>query len=311
MSEGPRVVAVTGAAGYVGSQLLRALESAPEVERLLAVDRQPLSYTSTKVAFHQRDVTQPLEELFTQHGVDTVVHLAFLLRPGRDREAVRRVNVGGTESVLRAARACGARRFIELSSHTVYGAHPDNLAPLTEEAPRRPNKGFQYAEDKAACEGLLEQFARENPQVAVAVLRCCVVMGATARNFITQALFRPVLVALRGYDPAFQFTHEEDLARLLHHFVLETTPGVFNAGGHGAVRYSEMARLAGRRLVRLPASLLYPLTELAWRLRLQNDSPSVGLAFIRYPILLDTERLREQTGFVFRHSSREALNAFL
>ena len=311
MRDTPNVVAITGAAGYIGQRLLARLNPEPFVERIVALDRRDLGETPPKVLFFQQDVNAPLEELFAQHGVQAVVHLAFVLRQGRDRKAVHRINVGGTENVLRACRAARVGRFLCLSSTTVYGPHPDNSTPLTEESPIHPPHAFQYAWDKAQVEKLLHVYAQDVPDAKVTILRGCVVMGPSAKNFITQAFFKPILVGVRGYDPPMQFLHEADLVELLVRFLQEGRPGVYNVAGPGEIRYSQMVRLARRPLIWLPSWVIYPLTELAWRLRLQNDSPAVGLDFIRYPWVVSTEKVQRETGYTFRYSAEEALTAYL
>jgi len=311
-SDEARVVAVTGAAGYVGSCLLQQLEE-ESLEKVVAIDIKPLQNPVHNVAFIRRDVCQPLGELFRERRVDTVVHLAFSMRPGRNPaevESARTVNVGGLENVLRACRSARVRHLVYLSSHTVYGAHRDNPVPITEEAPLRPNQGFQYAEHKLLCEEAIGRFSREYRNTRITILRSCVVMGPSAQNYITQALDKPVLVSILGQDPPMQFVHETDIARLIALMVKDPHPGVYNAAGERTVRYSHLARLAGRPLVPLPSSLLYPITELTWRLGIQSDSPAAGIEFIRYPIVVSTGKLKGVTGFQFRYTSREALSAY-
>ncbi|MBI4233694.1 MAG: NAD-dependent epimerase/dehydratase family protein [Chloroflexi bacterium] len=307
----PRRVAVTGAAGYVGSRLLAALVEDPRTEQVLALDLRAPAVTSPKLTVALRDVAEPLEDLFRSFAPQAVVHLAFVLRPGRDRAAAQRINVGGTQRVLEACVASGVQQLLYLGSSTVYGAHPDNTAPLTEDAPPRPVKGFQYAEDKVATEALLADFAAQHQEVCVTVLRGCVVMGPRSTNFIAEALSRPVLVGVLGHDPPMQFLHEEDLVRSLRTLLERPRPGVFNIAGEGTVPYSALARLSGQRLVWLPAPILYPIVEITWRLRLQNDSPACGLDMIRWPWVVSTERLRRETGFLPCYTSQEALLAFV
>jgi hypothetical protein len=64
-------------------------------------------------------------------------------------------------------------------------------------------------------------------------------------------------------------------------------------------------------MVWLPAWVLYPLVQALWRLHLQNDSPACGLDFIRWPWVASAEKLRRETEFAARYTSREALEAFL
>ncbi|MSQ13034.1 MAG: NAD-dependent epimerase/dehydratase family protein [Dehalococcoidia bacterium] len=312
-------VAVTGAVGYVGARLVEALAQRDEVERVVAIDVRPLPHPPPKVEVAVQDVAEPLDQLFRAERPHVVVHLAYLLNPGRDREAARRVNVGGTASVLAACAALlqgsgrteGVKHVVYLSSTSVYGAHVDNPVPLTEEQVPRPVKGFAYSEDKVASERLLAEFATQHPETCVTVLRGPVVMGPHARNFIAQALTKPVMVGVLGCDPPMQFFHEDDLLDLLLHVIRQPKAGVYNFGGEGTVRYSEMVRMSGRPLVRLPAWVLYPLVQALWRLRLQNDSPACGLDFIRWPWVASTEKLRRETGFAARYTSKEALEAFV
>jgi UDP-glucose 4-epimerase len=306
----PSHVLITGAAGYLGSRLLERLAADRRVERLFALDLRPLAVVLPKVAAATRDVAWPLTDLFLSWRPQAVVHLAYLMRPGRDREKARQVNVEGTGRVLEACAAAGVRHVVYLSSTTVYGAHPDNPPALTEDDPPRPVKGFYYSEDKAAAEGLLRDFARHHPEVCVTLVRGCVVMGPGAANFITEALSKPLLVGVRGHDPPLQFLHQEDLLDLLLSLLERPVPGVFNAAGEGTVRWSEAVRLFGRRLLWLPAPLLYPLVEVAWRLHLQSDSPACGLDMVRWPWVVSTQKLQRETGFRPRYSSWDALQAF-
>ena len=314
MNENPRVVAVTGAAGYVGSILLQELEEEVSLSKVITIDTRPLPRPVHNILTQRLDVTQPLDEVFHDHRVDTVVHLAFVHPFGRNRrqvEAVRQVNVEGVRNVLQSCRSARIRNFIYLSSHTVYGPHPDNPVPITEEALLRTLPEFPYAYDKALSENLIQEFARDNPTVHCTVLRCCVILGPGADNRVAQAFFKPILLGVAGHDPPWQFVHEEDLARLLNLLVMNPHPGIFNVAGEGVVYYSKIAKLAGRKLVRLPPKLAYFLARITWNLGMQKESPARGLDFVRYPLVLSTGKLKKETGFRFKYSSEEALTSFL
>ncbi len=305
----PRAVAVTGASGYIGTRLVRRLLETPGVERVTGVDLLPSPIEHERYTHVQQDMTDPLDDAFA--GAEAVVHLAFVLRQIRKRAQGRRINVGGAESVLRSCANAGVGRVVLMSSATVYGPRWDNPVALTEDAPVHPPKGFAYAEDKAACEELFRAFAREHWETCVSILRGCVVMGPNASNFITAALDKSLLIGIRGDDPRMQFIHEDDLGEVLVRFTTESHAGVYNVGGAGSVRWSEAVALAGKRLVRLPGPLATAVTELAWRAHLQSDSPSAGLGFIRWPWTVSMEKLTSETRFMCRHTSREALEAYL
>ena len=310
MGEGLRRIAVTGASGYVGSLLIRRLAGCEAVGGILAIDvRDPSSPFGECVSFVRQDVSQPFPRLFAEHSIDTVVHLAYELRQGRDREANRRVNVDGTTHTLDACRRAGVRRLVYLSSTSVYGAHPDNPEALSEEMPARPIAGFQYSEDKLQSEKLIARFASESHGVTACILRCCPVMGANADNFIASAFDKPFLVAVSGANPPMQLMHEDDLGRCLELAVLGDMEGLYNVAGAGSISWGEMAAARGRRVFSAPAWLLYPATQLSWALRLQSDSPALGLDFVRYRWLADTGKIEREIGFRPRFSSTDAWDA--
>ena len=116
--------------------------------------------------------------------------------------------MGGTEHVLRECRAAGVRQLLYLSSTTVYGPHPGDPQPYTENSPVRPVRGFRYAEDKPATELMLEAYAADNSGTCVTVLRGCPVMGPRSENFVTQAFRKLALVSVLGADPHMQFLED-------------------------------------------------------------------------------------------------------
>lgn len=307
----PRSIAVTGAAGYIGRRLVERLLADDTVERVIAADVRPAPLAHSKLTYLRQDISAPLEVAFRDAGVEAVVHLAFVLRQTRKRAESRRVNVEGMANVLRACGAVGAMRLVLMSSSTIYGPHSDNAALITEDQPLRPPARFDYAVDKADCEALCREYGSKHPESVLTILRGCVVMGPNAKNFITAALDKPVLIGVRGADPPMQFLHEDDLVHVLWECLRGTYPGVFNIAGPGEVRWSEIVRLAGKPMISFPEPLAYGLTNATWCLHLQNDSPGVGLDFIRWPWTVSTAKLEREFGYAFRYTSQEALGSYL
>jgi UDP-glucose 4-epimerase len=306
----PRVVAVTGAAGYIGRQMVERLLASDDVKHVIGIDVRPLAMEHEKLTFLQQDITEPLDTVFRRHRVEAVVHLAFVLRQLRNRAESRRINVGGSSNVLWASEAAGVRRIVLMSSSTVYGPHPENAGPLSEDAPLRPPKAFNYARDKAECDWFYRRFQEQRQGIDVSILRGCVVMGPNVHNFITQALDRRLLIGVGREDPAMQFLHEEDLLEALWRFVSESHPGTFNIAGPGTLTWSEVVSIAHKRLLRFSAPVAYAITNLAWKLHLQNDAPGAGLDYIRWPWIVDTALLEKELDFRFKYTSREAIEAY-
>jgi len=134
---------VTGARGFVGSWLTAHLvESGDDV---VAID-------------HEVDVTDgaAVRAAVLEAAPDVVYHLAALTNVAQswsDPSDVFRVNAIGTLHVLDAARSCPhPPRVLVTSSAEVYGAVPQDLLPVTEEAPLAPVT--PYAVSKVAAEYL-------------------------------------------------------------------------------------------------------------------------------------------------------------
>src|ERR1700742_4230823 len=116
-------VVVTGAPGNVGTAVLRALNAEPGVDQLVAVARRPPIRSLSGAEFVGADVsTDSLEPIFA--GADVVVHLAWLIQPGRDESVTRAVNVDGSRRVFEAVVATGVPSLVYASSVGAYSPGP-------------------------------------------------------------------------------------------------------------------------------------------------------------------------------------------
>lgn len=311
MADGPLRVAITGASGYLGSRLIERLEGWETVSYILATDiRIPGVPYGERTDFVRLDITEPFPTLLAQHDINAVIHLAYVLNPGRRRDEARRVNVLGTEHLVEACRNSDVEHIIYLSSTSVYGAYPDNPEFLTEEDPVRPLPGFQYSEDKVAAERRLTAYADRSSSASVAILRGCPVMGPRADNFIANAFYKPVLPRIGDADPPMQFTHEDDLMDAIVKCLEGRAAGIYNVAGDGTIRWTQMAAVMGRRMLSLPPMTWRSLTSLAWNLGLQSDSPACGLDFIRYRWTASSDKLKRELGVSLDYTSREAWESF-
>ncbi|MDE2143852.1 MAG: NAD-dependent epimerase/dehydratase family protein [Elusimicrobia bacterium] len=106
-----RLVAVTGASGYVGGRIAAALGASGNIVRRLV--RTPSG--PNDVAFRLGEPVDP--KIF--HEVDAVIHAAHDFR-AFGAEEQRRVNVDGSRRLFDAARAAGVRRIVAVSSVSAF-----------------------------------------------------------------------------------------------------------------------------------------------------------------------------------------------
>ncbi len=303
-------VAITGISGYLGTEILKLLDQDKDVEAVVGIDIRPPNYSTSKLKFVSRDVREPMIDIFAQNKVDSAFHLAFVVPP-RTAVDAHGINIHGSESFLHACDATAVEALFYQSSHTVYGAHPDNPSLITEDQPLRPVPGFPYGSDKAEVDQMFQEYAKTHPKQSVTIVRVVSVTGPEAGASGLNVLFMPVTMYIRGFDPEWQFIYEQDLARLDVALVKGRKSGAFNAGAEGGVKYREMLSFTGKPSLGLPGWLWAVLVKVGWNLHIQRKSQVGGLEFMKYPILISTEKLAKTTDFKFTMNSRDALNSFM
>jgi nucleoside-diphosphate-sugar epimerase len=148
---------ISGGAGFLGLHLARRLLADGHEVRTL--DVVPLDDAELERSVDERrgDIRDPEKVRELVDGADVVVHAAAALPIRASREAIRSVNVMGTENVLRAGHDADVRRVVFISSTAVYGVpekHP------IEEGDPLVGVGW-YGESKIDAEGLCRVAAVE------------------------------------------------------------------------------------------------------------------------------------------------------
>ncbi len=301
-------VAVTGAAGYIGARLIEVLAADDGVGRVIGFDVVEPACLPEGVGFERLDVRNPgLEHRLA--GVDAVIHLAFIMDPIRDEREMRDANVNGSHNVFRCAARAGVRKVVYTSSATVYGAHPDNDVPLTEESPLRANLDFSYAANKLEVEYVVREVRADHPELIVTVLRPAIVLGPHVDNAWSHLLSLPVLFGVRGHDPPFQFVHEDDVAAALAFAVHHDLDGAFNLAPDGWITGEALLRLLGKRRIELSEPTLFALWEALWSAGLA-EAPAGMLHYVMHPWVVSADRLAA-AGFSCARSNEQAVTAAL
>ena len=152
-------VLVTGSLGQIGTDLVQALRERHGIDSVIASDiRHSAGHSSVEGGpFVTLDVldTDGISRICQKEGVGTIYHLAALLSAvgERDPDLCRRINVGGTISVLEAAKECNLRVYSP-SSIAVFG--PDSPRHATQDSPLNPTT--VYGETKVTGEALAQEY---------------------------------------------------------------------------------------------------------------------------------------------------------
>lgn len=300
------VILVTGVAGYWGDRVARRLLNEPDlhvigldVERAEDIDIEALDYV-------QADVRNPLlPNLLDAEGVDAVCHLAFVEGLQRD-ESRFDANVIGTMKLIGACAESCVRRVVVKSSTMVYGAHANNSALLTEDAPLNGGRRYGYNRYRLEIEAFINGFRRQAPDLEMTVLRFANIVGPTADTPFNRYLQGPVAPMLLGFDPMLQVIHEDDVVEALAHATLGEHSGAFNVAADPPMPLLRILALAGQ----LPLPIAHPLAYQAARW-LGGSKFGKAMPFepdyLRYRWVAATERMREEMGFFPQIGGDEAL----
>jgi UDP-glucuronate 4-epimerase len=215
---------VTGATGHVGGEILRQAARRGMDVIALSRDEQPQTYSSVKRLRLDLDDAAAVRAIAAQHRVDACIHAAAI-----SNEAFARpdplgaiiTNVGGTANLLEAARLGAWRRFVLVSTGSVFQRVSDPARPILEDQETAPQN--VYSTTKRAAEMLTAMYRSEYGLSACAV-RISWVFGppivseAPMRGPIPSYLRRALRgepIREGGADFAASFTYVADVAEAL------------------------------------------------------------------------------------------------
>jgi len=172
-----KVVAVTGAAGFIGEHLIGYLAARSDVRLRLLVHRQPpgLPEDRRRIGLIPGDLLKPETlEGFLVPGC-TVINLAYLAASSEGP------NLEAMANLAEACAAASVKRLVHCSTAVVAGRVPDDT--ITEETRCEPAEGYERTKFK--MERLLEK--RAEGRFDLAILRPTAVFGPGGKNLLKLA----------------------------------------------------------------------------------------------------------------------------
>jgi dihydroflavonol-4-reductase len=313
---------VTGATGFVGSAVARALAGAGHELRLLVRpggDRRNLVGLDATLA--EGDLTDAASLARAVRGCRYVVHVAADYRLWvPDPDNMMRANVQGTRALFLAAQAAGVERIVYCSSVAALGL-TGTTEPADETTPVHPEKivGI-YKQSKYRAEQAVLELIRERGLPAVIVNPSTPIGPRDIKPTPTGKMIRD---AAAGRMPAFVDTglnivHVDDVAAG-HVLALErgTVGERYILGGEDfslGDLFGEIARLVGRRppRVKLPIGPLIPLAvacEFLARFGVEPVVTRETLAMARKKMFFSSAKARAELGYAPRPAGEAIADA--
>ena len=306
-----RRVLVTGLSTFWGGLVAQQLEADEDVEIIVGLDTQPPAIELERTEFVRVDQNYSiLSRIVAATKVDTIIHTFLVMNTGQvSSRAMKEINVIGTMNLFAAAQAAGStvERVVVKSSSLVYGADREDPAFFREDMKRTRTPKTGVERSLLAVEDYVRDFAVDNPHVTVSLLRFSNVLGPTIETPFSKLLQLPLVPSILGFDPRFQFIHEDDVVRSIMFMLENDLAGIYNVAGDGMLPWSEVATICGKRTVPLPPVLTgaaaLPLQALGY------DMPPELLELLRYGRGVDGTKLVD-AGFNYRYTSAGTVEDF-
>jgi len=298
-------ILITGISGIIGQMVARTLQG--NGHEIIGIDKRAWHDAPEGMHIYRLDIRKrAAEDVFRQHRPEAVIHMATVTHLTRRSEDRYRINLSGTRAVFDHCHQYGAKRAIFVGRHTYYGAAHDSPLYHHEDEPPTTLNSFPELSDLVAADLYAGSALWRYPEIDTAVLRVCYTLGPNRHGTLASFLAGSRVPTVLGFDPLFQFMHEEDAAAAIVCSLESGSRGVFNVAGPPPVPLSVLIRSTGRMQIPVPE----PMFRLASGRFGLPRLPRGALAHIKYPIVIDTTLFRETTGFEHRYDEDETMQAF-
>ena len=315
---------VTGGTGFIGSNLIRALNKKDYRVKVLSRSESNLGFISRyDIDIVKGDVRDLKEIESAMEGCDIAIHLAALARDWGRKKDFYDINVGGTENILKAVDKNRIKFLIHLSTNAVLGEE-DCSVPKGEDAPYNPRYPYflsnfwesdmnHYRCSKAKAERTAISFCLRKG-INLTVLRPVWVYGP--REFHSGPYYFCKYISgnmrlLPGCRTnKFHVIYVKDLAKIITKILKNPPEGIsiYNVGSQYVPTMDEFWKLFCKYLkvkppIYLPKFLTYPLgflTETLYKLFRIKDSPSLTRARVSMGYvnnIYDVSRAQRELGF--------------
>jgi nucleoside-diphosphate-sugar epimerase len=334
-----KTIFITGGAGYVGEMLCDQFAKRDDVEKIIALDKEPQSdflLAIPKVIYIQQNMADDgWQEEVAKHQPDTVIHTAWQIRAmyGDEKEQWR-WNVEGSDKVFDLSiETKSVEKLIYFSTVSSYSARNDNRFShlFTEDEGFRDDDYIYALEKKVTEEHLADKFkqakAAGRKDLSVVVVRPAAITGPRGRYLrirfglqsalqgnLKGGVVNKIITVLTTFVPATkgwvrQFIHEDDVNDLVQYFTFNEAPSdyeVFNITPVSEPVYAkDMAEAVGKKIIPITPSMARIAFFFFWHMTRGKVPTCPGSwRFYSYPVVVSGEKLAKV--YTCQYSSRDA-----
>ncbi len=323
--------------------LVREYAKRPDVEAILAIDKEPASELyagDKKVTFIQTNTADGVNWVAKAKAFnpDIIIHTAWQIREMYHQKEIQwKWNVDGSDAIFDFAfLQPSVKKLIYFSTVASYGAFPDNeIDHLFVETDAFRKTDYLYAEEKRIVEehlaarylAALKDPIKKPPQVFV--VRPAAITGPRGRYMrirfglqaalsgqLKETFIHKLISAMVSFVPVTkkwcrQFIHEDDVVGIVTLFSFNDLEGayeVFNICPPGpVVTGADMAAAVGKRPISIHPWLIRMVFAVMWNLsRGKVPTSKGGWKSYSYPIAVDGSKLTKKYGFKYTFEPKDA-----
>jgi UDP-glucose 4-epimerase len=183
------------------------------------------------------------------------------------------------------------KTLVVLSTFHIYGAHPRNHIPISEEDPLRAGPEFPQIADAIQLDNMATTWIYKHRDVRTVVLRATNVVGPHIQNTMSKFLRMRRIPTLAGFNPMTQFIHEDDLASAVLAARRGKEAGVYNVAGAAVIPWRTALEIAGAKRLPLPSTFAKAYV------RAFSPFPEYLVNFFMYPCVITDAQFRADFGW--------------
>lgn len=326
---GPHTILITGAAGYVGAMLCDQFSACPELNKIIAIDKNPipdLLKGNKKIKWITAELSsgeweKEAEKLSPEVIIHTAWQISELLG---ENDKQRKMNIGGSERVFDFFfRNVFTKKLIHFSTISSYGAFDTNSSKrlFVEGDMLRENEYLYGLEKKEVENSLAKKYSESSRNKNVFVIRPTTIMGPRCKYMSGKKGLLYTLenklsfVPVAGEEWGRQYVHEDDLTNVVAIMTFNNIPikgyEVFNVSPKDIVFGDDLAKFFKKEKKYIPPIFVRLAFFLA-RNFFVGRFPATGIGswkFLCYPIFVDGGRVNKILKYSYNYSSFDTLQA--
>ncbi|MBN2693028.1 NAD-dependent epimerase/dehydratase family protein [bacterium] len=305
-----RNVAIISKDHYYAIKLAYDLMDNPEIGKIIVIGKDLSIPNHNKVVYINTLPYFPLSTVFSENRVDTIINFVKIDDETYSSKEAYNLTLQSLKNVLYSGARADVKNYILYSSTVIYGVNKKRDKKFEAKRLSKSGSKFYYSKLRFEAEKKIYEFMDEFPDFNVKIARVAFTLGKNIDNLISSYLGMRFIPIIKGYNPEFEFIHEEDVIRAFEHLIFNGESGIYNVSPDDSISLKEAAMFMDRKLINISKFIAKQVAYFSWILIPGVlKIPPHALEFFMYPFLTDNKSLTN-TGFKFKYSLEDTLKEF-